>query len=154
MLSAERTNRVANFGLGDTGLVILALQEALAATLGRELACSEAASVLCYAPGEQAREHFDFLDPSVPAYARDVAAQGQRIATGLVYLSGSFSGGTTDFPALGLSCPPRAGAALLFSNVTPSGEPDLRTRHAGRPPRRGTKWVLSCFIRSRARLPG
>ena len=153
-LSAERTNRAASFGLAETGLVILALQEALAASLGAELASSEAGSVLCYAPGEEAREHFDFLDPQVPAYARDIAAQGQRIATGLVYLSDSYAGGTTDFPLLGLSHRPRTGAALLFSNVTAQGTPDLRTRHAGRPPLRGTKWVLSCFIRSRPRLPG
>jgi prolyl 4-hydroxylase len=150
----ERNNRFAGFGLAETNLVVLAVQEALAATAGAELAASEAASVLCYAPGEQAGEHFDFLDPAIPAYAHDIAAQGQRVATGLLYLNDDFSGGTTDFVALGLSHRPRAGSALVFSNVTPAGEPDRRSLHAGRPPRDGAKWVLSCFIRSRSRLPG
>jgi len=152
-LSAERTNRAANFGLANTNLVILALQEALSATVGADLARAEGASVLCYAPGERAGEHFDFLDPAVPAYQREIASQGQRVATGLVYLNDDFGGGATDFPALGLSHTPRAGGALLFSNVTPAGDPDLRSLHAGRPPRDASKWVLSCFVRSRVRLP-
>jgi prolyl 4-hydroxylase len=151
--TARRNNRFAGFGLAETNLVVLAMQEALAATAGAEPTWSEAGSVLCYAPGEEAAEHFDFLDPAVPAYAREIVSQGQRIATGLLYLNGDFSGGTTDFPALGLSHAPRAGAALVFSNVTPDGAPERRSLHAGRPPRHGAKWVLSCFIRSRPSLP-
>jgi hypothetical protein len=62
---------------------------------------------------------------------------------------GDGGGGTTDFPALGLSITPKAGAALLFPNVlVPSGQPDVRTIHAGRPPthQQNIKYGLNIWI--------
>ena len=44
--------------------------------------------------------------------------------------------------------------ALFFYNVDENGAPDPLTEHAGVPPTRGEKWLLSQFIRDRAQLPG
>ena len=57
------------------------------------------------------------------------------------------------FGAYTLSClrwKGRAGNALFFWNVEPDGRPDRRTAHAGLPPTRGEKWLLSQWIRGPA----
>ena len=113
----------------------------------------EGASVLRYLPGQQASEHYDFLDPNVPSYAQEISRAGQRIATGLVYLSDEYGDGATVFPRLGISFKGHSGDALIFRNVT-AGLPDLRSEHAGRPPSGGTKWVFSNFARDRPVVGG
>ena len=54
-----------------------------------------------------------------------------------------------EFPQLGKRFKGRRGNALFFWNVEPDGTPDKRTVHAGLPPTRGEKWMLSQWIRER-----
>lgn len=152
IMGQTRTNRVANFGLADTGLLNILIQAKIGATAGAPIAMMEAFAVLNYAPGEEASEHYDYLDPGVAAYAEEIAQLGQRVATALVYLNDDYEGGETVFPELGLSHRGRKGDALIFFSVEASGAPDPRTVHAGRPPTRGEKWVLSQFIRNKPLL--
>ena len=154
VMGQTRTNRVANFGLGDTCLLNVLLQARIAAAAGVPFAAMEAFAVLNYRPGEEASEHYDFLDPEVPAYAEEISRVGQRVATALLYLNDDYAGGETDFPELGLRHKGGKGDALVFFSTDPAGAPDRRTRHAGRPPAAGEKWVLSQFIRDRRMVPG
>jgi len=149
IMGQTRTNRVANFGLTQTSLLNLLIQARIGAAAAAPVDHMEAFAVLNYAPGEEASEHHDYLDPAVPAYAAELQRLGQRTATALLYLNDDYTGGETDFPELGLKHRGQAGDALLFFNVDPDGRPDPRTLHAGRPPTSGQKWVLSQFIRSR-----
>jgi hypothetical protein len=110
----------------------------------------EVAKLLHYEPGQQFAPHCDFQDPATPALAQEVARRGQRVATVLVYLNDDYEGGETDFPLVGLRHRAAQGDALLFWNVKPSGMLDYDTLHAGLPPTRGVKWVLSQWIRERA----
>jgi len=151
VMGATRTNRVANFALTETSLLNLLVQARIAAAAGAPIAMMEAFAVLNYRVGEEASEHYDYLDPAVPAYAGQIAELGQRVATCLLYLNDDYEGGETAFPRLGLSHKGRAGDALVFLSVDASGAPDPRSLHAGRPPISGEKWVLSQFIRNRAR---
>jgi prolyl 4-hydroxylase len=105
--------------------------------------------VLHYAPGEQFAPHYDFIDDSTPAGRREVAATGQRAVTFLAYLNDGYEGGETAFPLLGGRYKRNKGDALFYSNVTPDGSPDRRTMHAGTPLKRGEKWLMSQWIRSR-----
>ncbi len=66
-----------------------------------------------------------------------------------VYLNGDYDGGATDFPLLHVRHKGSRGDGLFFVNVLPTQEPDARALHAGLPPTRGEKWVLSPFIRTR-----
>jgi hypothetical protein len=109
----------------------------------------EPLSVLHYDVGQEFRRHVDFLDPNLPGLAQDLAEKGQRVATFLTYLNEDFDGAETEFPVLALRWKGRIGDAILFRNVDPSGAPDRRTLHAGRPPTRGEKWLLSQFIRDK-----
>ena len=148
-LEKVRSNKAAMFNIVESNLVLLAIREQVTRIVNLPLASLEPSSVLHYDVGEQFEPHFDFLDADVPTYAREIASSGQRVATFLLYLNDDYEDGDTDFPDISLSFKGRKGDALLFWSVAPTGAPDLRTRHAGRPPTRGEKWVLSQWLRHR-----
>jgi hypothetical protein len=153
-VSETRSNSAAELGLGDVDLVVLALRERLAACAGLPAMQMDAPQVLHYAPGESFRHHVDYFDPAIPANAQEIAVNGQRIATALVYLNDEgLQGGETDFPELGIRHRGRRGDALIFFNADARGQPDPRTVHAGLPPSQGEKWLFSQWIRDRVR-PG
>jgi prolyl 4-hydroxylase len=88
-------------------------------------------------PGEEYKLHSDALPPG----------PNQRIVTVLVALNQDYDGGATRFPALGFAWRGRTGEALVFRNVDVAGTPDSAARHAGCPVERGTKFLLSRWIR-------
>lgn len=139
----------AGFNLMETDLVHLMVQTRIAVASGLPLVNMEGATVLHYAEGQEIDNHYDFIDPSIPNYADEVRTRGERVVTFLVYLNEEYEAGETDFPRLGVTHKGRRGEGLSFSNALPSGQPDLRSWHAGRPPRGGEKWILSQFIRNR-----
>jgi len=147
--SGIRSNSAASFGPVQSDLVMALLRARMARWTGLATEAMEPMSVLHYATGEQFAPHFDFIDPLNRQLADDLAQKGQRQATVLVYLNDDFEGGETEFCDLDLRHRGRKGDALLFWNVTPEGLPDRRTRHAGLPPARGEKWLLSQWIRGR-----
>jgi prolyl 4-hydroxylase len=131
-------------------LVSVLVQVRMCASTGVPFRHLEPLSVLHYAVGEQISEHFDFVDPlQTPDYERELAENGQRILTFLVYLNDDYEGGKTEMPLLGVSHRGQKGEGIFFVNSLPNGDPDRRTVHAGRPPTRGEKWVVSQFMRSR-----
>jgi hypothetical protein len=149
-----RSNTTANFTLLDTDVVQIVLQARMAAAARVLQAQMEAPAVLHYEVGEEITEHYDFVDPQTPNYAQQIARDGQRIITFLVYLNDDYEGGETDFPRLGVSHKGERGEGLFFTNALASGEPDVRSVHAGRPPTVGEKWIVSQFVRNRRAAPG
>jgi prolyl 4-hydroxylase len=148
-LTAEtRGNSAVELGIAECDVVVLLTRQRMAATIGVPLTALEPSQILHYATGEQFALHHDYLDPALP----QVAEHGQRIVTFLVYLNDGFEGGETDFPQLGLRHRGQPGDALYFGNLDANGSPDPRTIHAGLPPTRGCKWLLSQWIRDRARI--
>lgn len=145
-----RTNAAAVFDLERTSVTLALVRERIARAAGLPVAGLEWTQVLHYRVGQTFDWHVDWLDPATPGYAADLADRGQRIATCLVYLNDDYEGGETGFEAGGLRHRGRKGDALLWANVLPSGEIDRRTRHAGLPPTKGEKWVLSQWLRGRA----
>jgi prolyl 4-hydroxylase len=151
---AHRSNTIAEFSLADADLVQVALQMRMAAACGIPIENMEAPAILHYDVGEQINNHYDFINPQTPGYTDEIARRGERVVTFLVYLNDGYAGGETEFPKLGLKHKAARGEGLFFVNALPSGEPDLRTLHAGRPPASGEKWIVSQFIRNRRVLPG
>jgi hypothetical protein len=145
-----RNNRDTSFDIVQSDLILMALRERIAklALLGSE--SLEPTMVLHYTPGQRFAPHFDFVDPAAPHLKGDIARNGQRVATFLLYLNSDFEGGETDFPTLSWRFRGGRGDAVLFWNVDGQGEPDFRTLHAGLEPSRGEKWVLSQWLRSQA----
>src|SRR5262249_11116504 len=97
--------------------------------------------------------HWDYFDPAVAAYRRQIEWGGQRVCTALVYLNTGFEGGETGFPRLDAKLKASAGGVLTFRNVPSDGPIDPRTLHEGCATTRGEKWLLSVWIRDREHVP-
>ena len=145
-----RNNSDTSFDIVQSDLVLMALRERIARFALLQTDDFEPTMVLHYTPGQQFAPHFDFVEDAAPHLARDIAANGQRVATFLLYLNEGFEGGETDFPALGWRYKGRKGDALLFWNVGATGRPDLATLHAGLQPVSGEKWILSQWMRRKS----
>ncbi len=148
-LDPMRTNRAAVFSLIETDVVIQLIRARLARAANVAPSALEPPEVLHYQIGQTYRPHIDFFHPSLPTFREEMRVKGQRIKTCLVYLNEDFEGGETDFPKLGLKFRGRAGEALVFENVGANGAGHMNTLHAGLPPTRGEKWLLSQWIRSK-----
>jgi hypothetical protein len=147
---AHRNNTVANFGIDVVELIHVLVQERMAAACGIPLRHFEAPTELHYSPGEQIANHYDFVDPkSTDDYAGEIARNGQRLITFILYLNDDYEGGETAFPTLGFSHKGQVGEGIYFVNALPDMQPDLRMLHAGRPTTRGEKWIVTQFIRNR-----
>jgi hypothetical protein len=151
---ATRSNRSASFNLLEADLVQIATQTRIATACGMPLDHLEPLSVLHYDPGERFDNHFDFVNPTSPHYASELARQGQRRMTFLIYLNDAYEGGETDFPRLSLRHRGKRREGLCFVNAHPDDSPDRRMLHAGLAPTRGEKWIVSQFVRSRRVLGG
>lgn len=146
-ISEMRNNTTATFGIADVSLLHFLIQARMGSACGIPLTHFEAPAILHYDVGEQITPHFDFIDPRSPDYGQQVKAQGQRTFTFLVYLNDGYEGGETAFPELGIEHRGTRREGLLFANVDPRGNPDLRMLHAGKALTCGEKWILSQFIR-------
>jgi hypothetical protein len=153
-ITQARTNSAVELTLHDGDLMVQALRERLAAAAGLQVWNMEAPQVLHYAVGQKFVHHVDYFNTTVGGEVAEMGARGQRVATALLYLNDEgLEGGETDFPRLGFKYRGRKGDALVFFNVDAAGQPDPRTLHAGLPPTRGEKWLLSQWFRDRA-APG
>ncbi len=154
IIDPHRSNTQATFDVAAIELILALVQTRIAVACQVDPRQLEPVAILHYNPGEQIADHYDFVDPDrTPDYAAELQRNGQRIATFLIYLNDDYDGGETEFPRLAIRHRGRCGDALVFVNATAELSPDRRTLHAGRPPTRGEKWIVSQFIRSRALRP-
>jgi prolyl 4-hydroxylase len=145
----SRTNRGLDLGLAEMDVVVQVLRARISAASNLPLPVFEPAQIMHYSVGQEFRPHHDFLDPHSPGDRAQIARLGQRIATFILYLNDDYEGGDTEFLKTGFRYRGRQGDGLLFANVDAVRAPDPLTTHAGRPPTRGEKWILSQWIRDR-----
>ncbi len=146
---AYRSNTGMGLSVIDTDLVIQLIHARIAATLGLDVMQQEPTNILHYEVGEQYQPHFDYVDPGVAHFQREVMQIGQRVATFLIYLNDDYEGGETAFPRLDWRFKGKAGDALMFWNLDGQGRPDPKTLHAGTAPISGEKWLFSKWVRSK-----
>jgi predicted 2-oxoglutarate/Fe(II)-dependent dioxygenase YbiX len=144
-----RSNSGAPFRPLEVDTVLVFIHARIANSIGLPSTCFEPTYLLHYAPGQQFAPHHDYLDTSQPGLAEEMSQRGQRVATFLIYLNDDYEGGETDFPLLQFRHRGQTGDAFVFANVDPALTPDPRTLHAGLPPTRGEKWLLSQWVRNR-----
>ena len=119
-----------------------AINRRLAALTRTDVTQGEPLQMLRYEPGQEYREHLDFLeDPN------------RRVLTALIYLNDDYEGGETAFTKIGLKVKGRTGDALVFKSLGPDGNADPLSWHAGLPVLRGTKYLASRWIRERRFRP-
>lgn len=102
-----------------------------------------------YQPGQQFKPHQDYFHTTQPYWADVRKRGGQRSWTAMAYLNTVEEGGATEFPRIGLSIPPQAGALLVWNNMYRDGSPNADTLHAGCPVVRGTKYIITKWYRAR-----
>ncbi|XP_053954570.1 prolyl 4-hydroxylase subunit alpha-2 [Anastrepha ludens] len=112
---------------------------------GLNMAYAEHLQVANYGIGGHYEPHFDFFTENHSFKA----SEGNRIATGIFYLSDVEEGGGTAFPYLRLLVKPQRGSVLFWYNLHRSEEPDYRTRHAACPVLKGSKWIGNIWVRVR-----
>ncbi|MCX7359866.1 MAG: 2OG-Fe(II) oxygenase [Alphaproteobacteria bacterium] len=144
--NAGRSNSEAGYDLEAADLVLSVVHDRIARASGVPVEHFEVAKLLQYKPGQTFARHSDFLQPGMQEY---IDTFGQRVATFLVYLSDDYDGGETEFTEANFKFKARKGDALMFMNVDAKGEPDPMSMHAGLPPTRGEKWVLSQWLRAK-----
>lgn len=117
--------------------------------LGIDLAWGEAVQGQRYEPGQEFKEHCDWFDTNARYWKEEVRRGGQRSWTAMAFLNEVEAGGATQFPRLGISIPPQAGALLVWNNALPDGTPNGDTLHAALPVERGVKYVVTKWFRTR-----
>jgi prolyl 4-hydroxylase len=147
--SGTRTNSIAEFNLVENEFIHFLLQERMASACQIPMTQFEATAILHYKAGEQITNHYDFVNTELPNYEQEIAENGQRIITFLIYLNDGYQKGETVFPKLGIAHKGQLGEGFFFSNALADGKPDLRVLHAGSPPAAGEKWIVSQFVRNR-----
>jgi len=120
-----------------------ALNRRLAAVSGTLAEQGEALQLLRYLPGQQYRNHLDFVR----------ASENQRFLTALVYLNHDYQGGETCFIQTGLKVKGRKGEAIVFRNSDANRNPDPMSEHASLPVTSGIKYLASRWIREKRWSP-
>mmetsp|Transcript_26713 Transcript_26713/g.63535 ORF Transcript_26713/g.63535 Transcript_26713/m.63535 type:complete len:148 (+) Transcript_26713:107-550(+) len=108
----------------------------------------ESMQILNYKPGQQFKEHHDFFDPETDP-PENFEPGGNRLATFLLYLHAADEGGETYFSDIDLWLTAQTGDAVLFYDMKKDGDVDRKTMHAGMPPVKGEKWVMTKWIHER-----
>lgn len=147
-----RTNMSAALNSLEGDLVQQLVSLRIAQATSAPITHHEPINVLRYRQGEEYRPHFDFIRPEGEegrSYATEIAELGQRAITVLIYLNEGYEGGETIFPRLNLNFRGELGDALLFWNLSVTGELERDSLHAGAPVISGEKWLLSQWIREK-----
>lgn len=142
-----RTNSIGPLHLARIDLVNVLLQYRISAVTRIPVANFDGPTALHYKVGEEIKDHYDYINPDIPNYAYEIQTRGERLITFLTYLNDDYDAGETAFPKLDKSHKGSTGDGLLFLNVLNDATPDARSVHAGRPPTRGEKFLLSQFLR-------
>lgn len=100
-----------------------------------------------YEAGQQFKHHYDYFFASEPYWQQERRRGGQRSWTAMLFLNDVEQGGETDWPELGLSIKPVAGALLVWNNMARDGTPNRKTLHAGTPVVKGVKYVVTQWYR-------
>ena len=147
--ASVRNNSSAPFEVAAMDMILVMVRARISQLTQLPIRGFEDSQVLHYAPGEEFKPHFDFLEVTRPGHALAAASGGQRVVTFLIYLNEDYDGGETAFPSLGRRYKGQKGDGLFFYNALPDGTPDRRTLHAGVPTTRGEKYLFSQWIRLR-----
>lgn len=102
-----------------------------------------------YMTGQQFKPHHDFFHTSESYWPQERKRGGQRSWTAMLYLNQVEAGGATAFVHAGIKIPPRPGVLLIWNNASPDGVPNRDTLHAGTPVKRGVKYVITKWYRTR-----
>ncbi|TPV61865.1 2OG-Fe(II) oxygenase [Aestuariibacter sp. GS-14] len=126
----------------------LEVEKRLASLSGLPASQGEPLSVLKYEQYQQYKPHYDAFVGNDAALHEMQKDGGQRIKTQICYLQPAEEGGETAFLRKGLTVNPPAGSVLMFDNVDDDLNVLTASYHAGMPVVKGTKWIMTKWIRA------
>ena len=109
---------------------------------------SEGIQGVRYDEGEYFKVHTDWFEPGTTHYEENVNPGGQRTWTFMIYLNQPIAGGHTYFKDIQRSFAPVTGTALLWNNLYPTGDGNPFTHHEALPVEKGTKYIITKWLRS------
>lgn len=149
-LHPGRSNSVAGSHNLEPDVVMQLCCLRIAGAIQAPMTQQESTNILHYAPGQEYGPHYDFVrETEAEAFRAELQLVGQRMATVLVYLNEGYEGGETHFPLLNWSFKGKPGDALIFWNISATGERERNSLHAGLPVTSGEKWLLSKWVREK-----
>jgi prolyl 4-hydroxylase len=144
---AFRTSYSGNFDANDP--FVKGISRRIDDLLGLEASWGETIQGQRYLPGQEFKPHCDWLAVEEDYWEAERVRGGQRSWTAMVFLNEVEEGGATDFPDIGVSIEPRTGTLLAWNNAMSDGRVNWATMHAGTPVKRGVKYVLTRWYRTR-----
>ena len=123
------------------------IETRIAEVLGLSNDFSETMQGQRYHIGQEFKPHHDFFHVGEGYWQQERSQGGQRSWTAMIFLNDVPEGGETEFPQLGIGVTPRKGMMLIWNNMRPDGTPNMKTLHAGTPPRLGTKYIITKWFR-------
>jgi len=143
-----RTSSSAFFDTTDP--FIQAIEQKIADAIGIDLKYGEAMQGQMYEVGGFFKEHHDYFGSSNEGIYQNYCQDGDRTWTFIIYLNDEgLEGGDTHFPAVNLLIKPSAGKAICWRNLNPNGTPNSSTLHAGLPPTKGRKYIITKWFREK-----
>lgn len=142
-----RTSYSGDFDAGDS--FVRMIERRLCDLIGLHESWAETFQGQRYEVGQEFQAHFDWFDTAADYWPNEARRGGQRSWTAMAYLNHVEEGGETEFTELQFAVPPQPGALLLWNNADPHGLPNQRLRHAGKPVRQGTKYIITKWFRTR-----
>lgn len=131
----------------EESVTVQRVSDRITATTGLTMLTAEELQIANYGVGGQYEPHYDFARRKEKgSFDKNI---GNRIATMLFYLTDIEYGGSTVFLNAKIASKPIKGSAVFWYNLLPSGDGDLRTRHAACPVLTGVKWVANKWIHER-----
>jgi prolyl 4-hydroxylase len=142
-ISDGRVSETAWWRPDQMDLILLKVFRRIVGAFDGDVRLAESMNVVRYRPGGIFRAHVD----AYPSHATGQLDETARSTTTIVYLNEGYQGGETAFIHPKLKITGITGDFLHFRNLTPSGEVDPASVHAGMPVTSGEKWVLVQWVR-------
>lgn len=146
-VAGYRTSYSGNLDRDDT--YVRMIERRIDDLLGMEPEWGETVQGQRYQPGQEYKAHHDWFAYHASHWKQESKLGGQRSWTAMAYLNDVEEGGETNFINAGVSIKPQEGSLVIWNNATPEGVPNDMTLHAGTPPVKGTKYVLTKWYRTR-----
>nr|XP_039269091.1 prolyl 4-hydroxylase subunit alpha-1-like [Styela clava] len=127
--------------------LVYKISKRISAITGLSMKSAEELQIANYGVGGQYEPHYDFARRREKGSFEEMV--GNRIATMLFYFTNVEYGGATVFLNAKIAVQPIKGSAVFWYNLYPSGDGDMRTRHAACPVLTGVKWVSNKWIHER-----
>ena len=100
-----------------------------------------------YDEGGIFKAHSDFLDTSSTANVETLKTGGQREYTFLLYLNDDCDGGETNFPIINNCVKLEKNKMIYWKNTLDDGGPNILTKHESKLVTKGTKFLMSIWVR-------